>query len=186
MIEEKDTKDLVLLRRLYTKIGALRTEAPIRKVHISYEIVATVKEAALGNISLPTIASAAKRIATSPFAKGLGVAAGASIPTYLVGSKLIDEGTDQMRNKALQVAGGTALMAGGLYGLHRALGPSGGAKQASAEVQGTVIKKLSSAMYLQELLGSNAFSNTLTEKIAGDLKDINACYVADLVSQLLN
>lgn len=163
----------------------------------SLEAYHTFKEAALGGLSLASLASVAKKAPWGSLGKGLAFGTGAAVPAYLVGKHLVDYGTDEARNKALQVAGGTALLAGSIYGLHKLL--SNKTQQApkmasvsidSAEIMQEKIEKLASAMYLDYLLSQNLFNaddtNGLTKEAVDEVYKINQKFIGDCVIDLIS
>lgn len=166
-----------LLTRLYKKIASKEAQASVNE-----ELFSIVKEAGAGSLSLSSLASTAKNLAGSSFGRGMATAAGAAVPATLAGNYLINRGTEEARNKALQTAGGVAALGAGLYGLHRALGPA--EKRASPDDD--AVQKLAAAVYLDELLSTEALRTKLSEEVVEELVRTNKQYGGELIRSLIS
>jgi hypothetical protein len=174
------SNDIKLLLKLYNTQQIKSAEERELK---AYEIV---KKAAVGGLSLANIASLAKKIPKSNFGKGLALGAGVAIPGYIAGKHLIDYGTDQARNKALQVAGGAAAIGTALYGLHRMMAsPQKQAMDSYSTLEDT-INKIASASYLDTLLETGSLDTALTKEGCEQLDKINKRYLGSLILSLIN
>jgi hypothetical protein len=142
---------------------------------------------------LEAVGDIAKRVFQHPVGKGLGIAAGAAVPAAATGSYLIGRGgeearktTEDVRNKALQVALATALMGGGLIGLHRLTRPDG-QKAAAHRDEQQILEKLATVGYLDAVLEHQVkVATTIADREQADhCKMLNAEHGVALLKQLL-
>jgi pyruvate/2-oxoglutarate dehydrogenase complex dihydrolipoamide acyltransferase (E2) component len=121
----------------------------------------------------------------TPFGKGLGVAAGAAIPTVAAGNMISNHATEQARNRALETGVGLAGVGATMYGLHRLAQP----KQASDE-EGQLknaLLKLASVGYLDEMLATATAEATTEEarKLAHEVRCLNREFACQVLRDLV-
>jgi len=139
------------------------------------------------------VVRAAQKAMQHPVGRGLAYGAGAAVPAAAAGSYLIGRGgeearktTEDVRNKALQVALATALMGGGLIGLQRMTRPEG-QKAASYQNDQIILEKLATVGYLDAVLEHQVKNaTTLAERNQADeCRLLNAEHGVSLLKQLL-
>lgn len=129
-----------------------------------------------------------KNVMGSPFGKGLGMAAGAAIPTVMAGNMMSTHAAEQARNKALQTGMGLAGIGASLYGIHHMMQP--GQKMASEEEKDyqEALHKLASIGYLDELLGTAELDEKSSEgarKLAAEIRLMNREYCIEILRNLI-
>lgn len=105
----------------HSECSAQQEEIRGKKIAVDKETFELLKTAAVSASSLLQSAKDIGGRAAGHAGKGLAFGAGAAVPAAIAGKYLIDEGTTEARDKALQAGLGMAAIGGGLYGLHRAL-----------------------------------------------------------------
>lgn len=137
---------------------------------------AGVLDAVKSSGAAKALGSAMKSDTAKNVGKGMAVGTGLAVPGVAAGSYLSDKATDDARDKALQVAAGTAALGVGAYGIGKGMDRFA-ERTASGE---SVLEDLETTYYVDAMLAQRPTS----EKVAS-LRRINRDYGMTLLYRVL-